>query len=129
MKHLDGKSAGSSEVEGPGSVHIPGLAGLHSCRLQLIVDVIDLLIRVLHEANVEPLRVGDLVCMVEVADSEYETGVIRQYHVSVRRFSDAVESELLLKEVTGSRYVSDGKVDVIQFHNLPRYHVDCAGCF
>ena len=101
MKHLDGKSAGSSEVEGPGPVHIPRLAGLDSCRLQLIVDIIDLVVRVLHEADMKPLGVSDVVRMVEVADSEYETSVIRQYDVSVRRLSDAVESELLLKESHG----------------------------
>ena len=116
MKHLNGKPAGSSEVEGPGPVHVLGLAGLHSCRPQPIVDGIDLVVRILHEANVKPLRIGDLVRMVEIADSEHETGVIRQYDVSVRRFSDAVESELLLKKVTGSRYIGDGKVNVIQFH-------------
>src|SRR5215472_4712197 len=38
MKHLDGKAAGSSEVEGPSPVHVLGLTGLHSCRLQPIVD-------------------------------------------------------------------------------------------
>jgi hypothetical protein len=35
---------------------------------------------------------------------------------SIRRFSDAVESKVLLKKVTGSGHISDGKVDVIQFH-------------
>jgi hypothetical protein len=116
MKHLDGKAAGSDEVEGSGPMHVLGLTDLHSCRLQPIVDVINLVVRILHEANVKPLGIGDLVCMVEIADSEHQTGVIRQYDVSVCRFSDAVESEVLLKEVTGSGYISDGKVDVIQFH-------------
>ena len=122
MKHLDGKAAGSGEVEGPGPVHVPGLTDLHSCRLQPIVDVINLVIRILHEANVEPLGIGNLVSMIEIADGEHETSIIRQYDVSVRRFSDAVESEVLLKKVASSRYISDRKVDVIQFHScLRRY--------
>jgi hypothetical protein len=35
------------------------------------------------------------------------------------RSSMPLEIGSLLKKVTGSRYISDGKVDVIQFHNLP----------
>ena len=124
MKHLDGKAAGSGEVEGPGPVHVLGLTRFHSCSLQPIVDVIDLVVRILHEANVKPLGIGDLVGMVEIADSEHETRVISQYDVGVRRFSDALESEVLLKKVTGSRYISDGKVDVIQSHScLPSLHL------
>lgn len=118
MKHLDGKPAWSGEVEGPGPVHVLGLSGLHSCRLQPVVDVIDLVVRILHEANVEPLGIGDLVRMVEIADGEHETSVIRQYDVSVRRFGDAAESEVLFKKITGFRYINDGKVDVIEFHSL-----------
>src|SRR5262249_9378382 len=102
MKHLDGKAAGSGEVESPGPLHVLGLTGLHSCGLQPIVDVIHLVVRILHKADVKPLGIGDLVCMVEIADSEHETRTIRQYDVSVRRFSDAVESEVLLKKVAGS---------------------------
>jgi hypothetical protein len=117
MKHLDGEAAGSGEVEGPGPVHVLGLTGLHSCGLQPIVDVINFVVRILHEANVKPLGIGDLVRMVEIADSEHETSVIRQYDVSGRRFSDAAESEVLLEKVTGGRYIGDGKVDVIQFHS------------
>ena len=54
--------------------------------------------------------------MLEIADSEDETGAVRQDDVSVRWLSDAVESKVLLKKAPGSGYVSDGKVDVIQFH-------------
>src|SRR5262249_16911771 len=77
-----------------------------------------------HEANVKPLGIGDLVRVVEIADSEHETGVIRQHDVSVRRLSYAAESKILLKKVTGSRYVSDGKIDVIQFHKFsPSFYI------
>ena len=116
MKHLDGKSAGSSEVEGPGPVHIPRLAGLDSCRLQLIVDIIDLVVRVLHEADVKIFGVGDFLRMVEIADGEHETGVIDQHDVSIRRLGDTAESEVLLKEIAGRRYIGNGKVDVIEIH-------------
>jgi hypothetical protein len=81
-----------------------------------VVDVIHLIVRILHEANVKPLGIGDLVRMLEIADSEDESGVVRQDDVSVRWLSDAVESKVLLKKAPGSRHVSDGKVDVIQFH-------------
>ena|SRR5215469_3152850 len=116
MKHLDAEAAGSGRVEGPGPVHVLGLTGLHPCRLQPIVDVIDLFVRILHEANVKPPRIRDLARLVEIADGEDETSVIRQYNVSVRRLGYAVKSEVVLKKSTGSRYVSDGKVDVNQFH-------------
>lgn len=123
MKHLDGKAAGSSEVEGVGPVHVPWFTEWHSRRLQPIVDLIDLVVRILHEANVKPLGIGDFVHMVEIADGEHETGVIRQYYVISRRFSDAVESEVLLKKFTGGRHIGDRKVDVIQFHSCLRRYV------
>jgi len=116
VKHLDGEAAGSCKVESPGSVHVLGLTRVHSCRLQPVVDVIHLIVRILHEANVKPFGIGDLVRMLEIADSEDETGAVRQDDVSVRWLSDAVESKVLLKKAPGSRHVSDGKVDVIQFH-------------
>jgi hypothetical protein len=37
-------------------MHVLGLTDLHSCRLQPIVDVINFVVRILHEANVKPLR-------------------------------------------------------------------------
>lgn len=94
MKDLDGEAAGSGEVEGPGPVHVLRFAGLYSCRLQPVVDFIHPVVGILHEADMKPLRIGDLVRMVEVADREYETGVIGQYDIVVRRFSDAVESDV-----------------------------------
>lgn len=99
MKHLHGKATGSGEIEGVSSVHVLRLAGLHACHLEAIVDVIDLVVRILHEADVKPLGIGDLVRVVEIADREHETSVIRQYDVSVRRFSEAVEPEMLLKKL------------------------------
>ena len=113
MEHLNGKAARSREIEGSRPVRVLGLAKLHSCRSQPIVDVIDPFVRILHEANVKPLRISNLIRMVEIADSEHETSVIRQYDVILRRFGNAMESEVLLKKVTGGRYISDGKVDVI----------------
>ena len=41
-------------------------------------------VRILHEANVKVLGIGDLVRMVKIADSEHETSC--QYNVGVRRF-------------------------------------------
>jgi hypothetical protein len=124
MKHLDSKAAGSGEVEGPSTVHVLGLTKLHSRHLQPIVDVINLVVWFLHKANVKPLGVGDFIRMVEIADGEHEASVIRQYDVSVRRFSDAAESEVLLKKVTSGRYISDRKVDVVQSHSLsPSLHL------
>jgi hypothetical protein len=58
--------------------------------------------------------------MVEVADSENETSIIRQYDICVRWFSDAAESEVVFKKVTRSRYISDRKIDVVQFHGSLR---------
>jgi hypothetical protein len=81
MKHLDCKSAGSGEVEGSGPVHVLGFTELDSRRLQPIVDIIDHVVRILHEANVKPLGIGDLVRMIEITDGEHETSVIRQYDV------------------------------------------------
>jgi hypothetical protein len=54
MEYLDGKAAGSGEVESSSAVHILGLTGPHSCRLEPVVDVIDRLVRILHEAKLEP---------------------------------------------------------------------------
>jgi hypothetical protein len=71
VKNLDGKAAGSGEVEGPGPVHVLGLTGLHSCLLQPFIDVINLVIRILHEPDVKPLGISDLVRVVEIADSEH----------------------------------------------------------
>lgn len=122
MEDLDGEAAGSGEVKGPGPVHVLRFAGLHSRRLQPVVDFIDLVVGILHEAHVKPFRIGDLVRVVEIADSENETGVIGQYDIVARRFSDAVESEVLFKKVTGRRYIGDGKVDVVQFHGCLRHH-------
>jgi hypothetical protein len=88
VKHLNGKAARTGEVERPRPVHVPGLSGVHSCRLQPIVDVIHLVVRILHEANV----LDDLVRLVEIADGEHETGVVGQYDIGVGRFSDAVDA-------------------------------------
>ena len=100
MKHLDGKAAGSGKVESVGSVHVRWLTGSETGRFQAPIDVIDLVVGILHELNVKPLGIGDLVCMVEIADGEHETSVIRQYDVGVCRFSDTVESEVLFKKLT-----------------------------
>jgi hypothetical protein len=122
MKDLDGEAARSGKVKGPGPVHVLRLARLHSCLLEPVVDLVDPVIGILHEADVKPLRIGDLVHMVEITDREDETSVIRQYHVVIRRFSDAMESEVLLKKVASRRHVSDGQVDVIEFHSCLRRH-------
>src|SRR5262249_28198112 len=92
MKHLDCKSTRSGEVKGPRPVHVFGLVGFHARGLQPIVDLIDLVVRILHEAHMKPLGIGDLACMVEIADSEHKTSVTRQYDVRVRWFGDATES-------------------------------------
>jgi hypothetical protein len=41
MKDLDGKAARSGKVKGPGPVHVLRLAGLHSCLLEPVVDLVD----------------------------------------------------------------------------------------
>jgi hypothetical protein len=62
--------------------------------------------------------------MVEIADGEHETGVIHQYDVGVRRFSEATESEVLFEKVAGCRYISDRKVDVIGVSQLSPSFLD-----
>jgi hypothetical protein len=56
-------------------VHVLGLTGSHTCLLQPFVDVINRVIRILHETNVKPLGICHLVRTVEIADSKHETSV------------------------------------------------------
>jgi hypothetical protein len=80
MQHLYGKTPGSGEIESPGPVHILGFSGFRSCRFQPIVDFIDLVVRILHEANVKPLGIGDLVRMVEIVDRSAFRGTASRFH-------------------------------------------------
>jgi hypothetical protein len=52
MKNLDGKAAGSGEAEGRGPVQVLGfLPGCIPSVFKPIVDIIDLVVRILHEAK------------------------------------------------------------------------------